>query len=152
MSEISGQERHARVMAIKIGIRKGQPKEEVHQGEFLVDFGLAGDIHGGAGARQVSLLTEGPDGRVADHTIHGLCSGRFSENISTTGLLLGGLVVGTRLRVGQAILEITQVGKDCHDECLVKQRYGPCDLPQRGLFAKVVENGVAKPGDMIEIL
>lgn len=84
--------------------------------------------------------------------IEGLCTGKFAENITTEGISLHTAQVGTRLRVGEAVLEISQIGKECHLGCEILKQVGKCIMPTEGIFARVIEGGVIKPGDKIEVL
>ena len=81
-----------------------------------------------------------------------LDSGIFAENINTTGIDLKGLPVGTRLRIGETEVEVTQIGKECHNDCAIKKAVGKCVMPTEGIFAVVVKEGVVRPGDEIEVL
>ena len=115
------------------------------------DHGIVGDAHAGNWHRQVSLL---PEESVDTMRAPGLelHPGDFAENILTRGIALKTLPVGTRLRVGETVLEITQIGKQCHNDCAIKKTTGRCVMPTDGVFAVVLEEGVIRPGDAIEIL
>jgi len=84
--------------------------------------------------------------------IKGLCTGKFAENITTEGIELYNLPVGTRLAIGSVILEVTQIGKECHQKCAIYKLVGDCIMPKEGIFAKVVKGGVVKKGAPIEVL
>jgi MOSC domain-containing protein YiiM len=139
-----------RVRAISISVRKGVPKTNVPQAELRVDFGIVGDAHAG-GARQVSLLA----GEQIDELrakAPNVAPGDFAENITTQGLDLRLLRVGSRLRIGAAVeLEITQLGKRCHGRCAIFERLGDCIMPRDGAFARVVRPGLIQVGDAITI-
>ena len=111
-----------------------------------------GDAHAGDWHRQISRWRRRawtPCGRAApSHWIRGW----FAENINTEGIDLKHLPVGTHLRIGETEVEVTQIGKECHSDCAIKQAVGRCVMPTEGIFAVVVREGVVRPGDEIEIL
>ncbi len=132
---------------------KGTPKREVPVLRLIAGHGAEGDAHAGPWHRQVSLLAEESIDRMRELGLNGLTHGAFGENINTLGLDLCRLPVGTRLKAGDAILEITQIGKDCHnDGCAIRQATGQCVMPTDGVFAVVAQGGEVRPGDGIEIL
>ncbi|WP_417915981.1 MOSC domain-containing protein [Candidatus Electronema sp. JC] len=138
------------VEAICISSKKGIVKKAVAQAEFQAGFGIAGDAHGGDWHRQVSLLAGESIDRVKEK-LPALKDGAFAENIVTRGLNLAAVKVGDRLRLGgEVVLEITQIGKQCHnDGCAIKKATGDCIMPKEGLFAKVVQGGTVKAGDPV---
>ncbi len=140
------------IEALCVSSKKGIVKKAVAQAEFQAGFGIAGDAHGGDWHRQVSLLA-GESIDVVKEKLPQLKDGAFAENIVTRGLNLTAVKVGDRLRLGiEIILEITQIGKQCHnDGCAIKKATGDCIMPKEGLFAKVVQGGTAKPGDPIAL-
>ncbi|HEX2945500.1 MAG TPA: MOSC domain-containing protein [Clostridia bacterium] len=142
----------ASVLAINISEKKGVPKKTIDQGEFIVDFGLKGDAHGGNWHRQVSLLGQESIDKMTAIGIKGLCSGKFAENITTEGIVLYELPVGTRLNIGDVLFEVTQIGKECHQKCAIFKLVGNCVMPKEGIFAKVLKGGIIKKGDKIEIV
>ncbi|MFZ2087581.1 MAG: MOSC domain-containing protein, partial [Desulfobaccales bacterium] len=120
--------------------------------ELVVDHGVRGDAHAEGGKRQVSFLAlEGIDRmRAAGADVK---PGDFAENITTRGLEVDKLPVGTRLRIGkEAELTITQIGKACHHGCAIRELVGDCIMPREGVFASVEKAGVVRPGDLIEVL
>ncbi len=138
------------VIAVCISNRKGVRKNAVPQITVKREHGIVGDAHAGNWHRQISLL--------ADESIETmralgltLTPGAFAENIVTGGVELKSLPVGTRLRVGEALLEVTQIGKECHNDCAIKKTTGKCVMPTEGIFAAVVEEGVIRPGDRIAV-
>jgi MOSC domain-containing protein YiiM len=140
-----------RIRAISISERKGIPKTNVRQAELRADFGLVGDAHAGAGPRQVSLLAGEQIDRLREKAAD-IAPGDFAENITTQGLDLRLLRVGSRLRIGAAVeLEITQLGKRCHGRCAIFERLGDCIMPREGAFARVVQAGRIQVGDAITI-
>lgn len=140
-----------RVVAINISEKKGVPKKPIPEGNFIKDFGLEGDAHAGKWHRQVSLLAQESIERMKAIGIKGLCSGKFAENITTEGIELHKLGVGTKLRIGEVLLEISQIGKECHEKCAIYKRVGQCIMPTEGIFARVLEGGKIRVGDNIEI-
>ncbi|HEX3029020.1 MAG TPA: MOSC domain-containing protein [Clostridia bacterium] len=142
----------ARVVAINISEKKGVPKTTIDEGEFVVDFGLKGDAHGGNWHRQVSLLGQESIDKVKAQGIKGLCTGKFAENITTEGIELYTLPIGTRLDINGVILEVTQIGKECHQKCAIFHQVGDCVMPKEGIFVKVVQGGLIKKDDIIKVL
>ncbi|MGI6704174.1 MAG: MOSC domain-containing protein [Clostridia bacterium] len=141
-----------RVTAVNISEKKGNTKKPIEKGNLIKDFGLEGDAHSGKWHRQVSLLAKESIEKMKALGIEGLCTGKFAENITTEGISLHTAQVGTRLRVGEAVLEISQIGKECHLGCEILKQVGKCIMPTEGIFARVIEGGVIKPGDKIEVL
>lgn len=142
----------AKVLAINISDKKGVVKKPVDQVMLLEDFGIEGDAHAGKWHRQVSLLAqESVDKMIAKGLDH-LTPGVFAENITTEGIILYELPVGTVLKIGNTIHEVTQIGKECHDGCEIKKITGDCVMPREGIFTKVLEGGMLKAGDEITIV
>ncbi len=141
-----------KVVAVCTSREKGERKTDVGQAELQEGFGLVGDAHGGDWHRQVSLLAiESIDKMRAAGLDVG--PGDFAENLTTQGVNLYTLPVGTRLRVGDSVLlEMTQIGKECHDRCAIYHQAGDCVMPREGVFATVVTGGMVKAGDRLEIL
>jgi MOSC domain-containing protein YiiM len=140
------------IVAVSVSDRKGVVKHNVPQARLLVEHGLEGDAHAEGGIRQVSLLArESIDKmRAAGAQVN---PGDFAENLTTLGLDVCSLPVGTRLKVGLEVeLEITQIGKACHKGCAIREQVGDCVMPREGVFARVLREGVVKPGDLIEVL
>ena len=141
----------AEVTAVCISTMKGVPKKEVPEIEVKIDHGIVGDAHAGNWHRQISLLAGESVDKMREK-IPALKNGAFAENIVTRGLTLHEMPVGTRLRVGPALLEVTQIGKECHSACAIKKVTGDCVMPREGIFAKVLEEGVIRAGDRIEVV
>jgi MOSC domain-containing protein YiiM len=140
----------AEVVAVCISRSKGTPKVEVPEIEVKIDHGIVGDAHAGNWHRQISLLgDESVD--VMREKLPELPHGAFAENILTRGICLYKLPVGTKLRVGPALLEVTQIGKECHKGCAIRQITGDCVMPREGIFTKVLEEGIIRPGDEVTI-
>lgn len=139
------------VLSINISQKKGTPKTKVDPGTLIEDFGFEGDAHAGKWHRQVSLLAKESIEKAADGPTNGLCHGVFAENITTEGIELHTLPVGTRLKVGKdAVIEITQIGKECHDGCAIRELVGKCIMPKEGVFGRVIKGGQVFAGDTIE--
>ena len=139
------------VIAVCISEKKGERKHPVPEIALRRDHGIVGDAHAGNWHRQVSLLAEESVDTMRALGLT-LAPGDFAENILTRGIVLKTLPVGTRLRMGETVLEITQIGKQCHNDCAIKKTTGRCVMPTDGVFAVVLEEGVIRPGDAIEIL
>jgi len=141
-----------RVIAVCLSSAKGERKRDVGAGVLLENFGLEGDAHGGEWHRQVSLLAqESIDKmRAAGLTVG---PGDFAENLTTEGLVLDTLPIGSRLRVGEtALLEVTQIGKECHTRCAIYHQAGDCVMPREGIFARVLRGGAVRRGDAVTVL
>ena len=139
-----------KVIAVCISAEKGTPKINVKKAEFAVDHGLIGDAHAGAGHRQVSLLSydkieefKAKGARVED--------GAFGENLIVDGIDFRSLPVGTRLECSEVILEISQIGKECHSRCAIYEAMGDCIMPREGVFAKVLHGGFITAGDEMKV-
>lgn len=141
-----------KVLAVNISEKKGVIKKPIEEGVFIEDFGLEGDAHAGKWHRQVSLLGIESFNKMKELGIEGLDHGSFAENITTEGIILHELPIGTRLRIGETIQEVTQIGKECHTGCAIAQQVGKCVMPKEGIFTKVIKGGVVRPGDIIEVL
>ena len=139
-----------KLLAVCISERKGTMKHPVPEIQLRAEHGIEGDAHAGPWHRQVSLLaTESVAPMCA--VLPDLPAGAFAENILTGGLALKALPIGTRLRVGGALLEVTQIGKECHKDCAIHQQVGDCVMPREGIFARVRTGGAVRPGDPITI-
>ncbi|WP_282706823.1 cyclic pyranopterin monophosphate synthase MoaC [Natroniella acetigena] len=131
---------------------KGIAKEEIAEATFKEDYGLAGDAHAGDWHRQVSLLAIEDINLMREQGLD-LELGAFGENIVTQGLKLPELPIGRKLKLGEEIiLEVTQIGKECHDRCKIYHQVGDCIMPKRGIFAKVIQGGTVKSGVKLEVL
>ena len=126
----------AEVVSVNISVEKGQPKHPVPEICLRLRHGIVGDAHAGDWHRQISLLAE-----ESVDTMRGpipLPAGVFAENIN--------------LRIGETVVEVTQIGKECHNDCAIRQAVGMCVMPTEGIFAVVVQEGTVRPGDSIEVL
>jgi MOSC domain-containing protein YiiM len=136
---------------VNISEEKGVPKHPVDKGYFEVNHGLVGDAHAGNWHRQVSLLAAESIEKTKLVDKKGECIGMFAENLTTKGLILHEMPVGTRLKIGETIMEVTQIGKECHHGCAIKEIVGDCIMPREGIFTKVITPGWIRTGDNIEI-
>ena len=141
----------AEVVAVNISERKGIRKHEVPYIELLPHHGIVGDAHAGDWHRQVSLLAEESIDTMRALGLS-LTAGAFAENINTIGISLKTLPVGTLLRIGAAVLRVTQIGKECHNDCAIKKATGKCVMPTEGIFCEVVIPGRVQKGDQITVL
>ena len=139
-----------KVLSINISEKKGTPKTKINPGILIEDFGFEGDAHAGKWHRQVSLLAKESIEKSKGLPTDGLCHGVFAENITTEGIELYTIPVGTQLKVGGCIIEISQIGKECHEGCAIQKLVGKCVMPREGVFAKVIKGGKVFEGDSIE--
>ncbi len=142
----------ARILAVCVSEVRGIQKHPVARAELKAGHGIVGDAHAGDWHRQVSLLGRESVMKVQKHIDFDLKPGDFAENVLTEGLVLYELPVGTRIRVGTALCEVTQIGKECHLNCAIREKAGDCVMPREGIFAKVLEDGEAKAGDWVTVV
>ena len=142
----------AKVVSVNISERKGTLKTPVPQIRLKLRHGIIGDAHAGDWHRQISLLAEESVDTMRALSPIALDAGVFAENINTVGIDLKHLPVGTHLRIGETEVKVTQIGKECLNDCAIKKAVGKCVMPTEGIFAIVVREGVVRPGDDIEIL
>ena len=140
-----------KVMAICISEKKGTQKRNVHEALFIEDFGLENDAHAGKWHRQVSLLSYE---KIQDFKKKGapVEDGAFGENLIVSGIDFKNLPVGTRFQSGDVVLEMTQIGKECHSGCEIYKIMGDCIMPREGVFAKVLCGGRIREGDELTVL
>lgn len=142
----------AKVLSINISEKKGEIKIPVKQAEFVKDFGLKDDSHAGNWHRQVSLLAKESIDYMRDKSRNvDLNFGDFAENITTEGVTLHKLPIGTILEIGEVILKVSQIGKECHHGCNIMEKTGSCIMPTQGIFATVEQGGIIKEDDQIKI-
>ena len=141
----------AKVYAVCMSEKKGTQKQEVPEAVFVEDWGIKGDAHAGKWHRQISLL--GLD-QIEDFRKRGadVSFGAFGENIVADGFHFRTLPVGTRFQIGDVLLEMTQIGKECHSHCEIYKKMGECIMPREGVFAKVLRGGIVHKGDEREIV
>ena len=140
------------IRAVCLSEKKGEQKHPVDSVRLLPRHGIVGDAHAGDWHRQVSLLGVESVARLQEKISLPLLPGAFAENILCEGLVLYELPVGTRLRIGSALCEVTQIGKECHADCAIRRQAGDCVMPREGIFAVVLEEGQARPGDLVEVV
>ncbi|PLX96625.1 MAG: MOSC domain-containing protein [Desulfuromonas sp.] len=140
-----------KIVAVCTSSEKGVRKKNVGQGELIVGFGLKGDGHGGDWHRQVSLLAQESIDKMRAAGLD-VGAGDFAENLTTEGIELATLPIGTRLQVGTSLLEVTQIGKECHQRCSIYYQAGDCVMPKEGIFAVVIEGGTITVGDVIDVV
>ncbi|MCX5912569.1 MAG: MOSC domain-containing protein [Deltaproteobacteria bacterium] len=141
--------RRGKIVAINTSSAKGTRKKNVGQSRLIPDFGIQEDAHAGDWHRQVSLLASESIDKMVQLGLK-VGPGDFAENITTQGLDLLSLPIGTRFRMGaQALLEVTQIGKVCHTRCAIFYQAGDCVMPKEGIFARVLEGGEIQVGDEI---
>lgn len=141
----------AQVVSVCISEKKGTKKHPVAEISLRPHHGIVGDAHAGDWHRQVSLLANESVDRMRKEGLT-LAAGDFAENILTEGITLRTLPIGTVLRAGEVRLEVTQIGKECHNDCAIKKAVGRCVMPTEGIFAIVVKEGTVRAGDEIEVL
>ena len=139
-----------RIVAVSTGAERGQPKKNVEKATLLKDWGIEGDCHAGS-TRQVSLLPLESIDKIRRLGCE-VSPGDFAENITTEKIDLLVLKPGDKLSAGQAVLEVTGIGKACHNRCRIYDQVGDCAMPRDGVFARVVQGGEVKPGDEIKLL
>ncbi len=130
-----------RILSVNVSERTGVQKSPVERAVLREGHGIEGDAHAGDWHRQVSLLADEDVETMRGHGVELDC-GDFAENITTAGVDLGSLPVGAKLTIGPALLEVTQIGKECHHGCAIFQAVGDCVMPRRGIFARVLRGGV----------
>ncbi len=140
--------RQGKVLAVSVSAWKGEKKTPVPSVTLVEEHGVRDDAHAGPGIRQVSLLAAES---IAKMQAKGLAvgPGDFAENITVEGFNLLNVRLGDRIRVGEAVLEVSQIGKECHDRCAIYIQAGDCVMPREGVFARVIRGGGIAPGDPV---
>lgn len=145
-----------KILSINVSKEKGTIKTPVTSADLLVDHGIVGDAHAKNWHRQISLLADESIEKMRkaldENAFNILKPGVFAENILTTGIELKTLPIGTRLKIGETIHEVTQIGKECHHGCEIRQIVGDCVMPREGIFTKVIQSGKIYVNDPIEII
>lgn len=141
--------KQARVISVNISSTKGVCKSPLTEGRLEPDVGLVGDAHSGAWHRQLSLLANESIDTMRAKGLD-VKPGDFAENITTEGLTLHTLPVGTRLSLGEVEVEVTQIGKECHAGCAIREKTGDCVMPRQGIFVRVLNPGTVRPGDPVQ--
>jgi MOSC domain-containing protein YiiM len=139
-----------RVIAVCTSPSKGTIKSDVGSGRLVEEFGIEGDAHAGFAHRQVSLIAA-EDIETMRAKLPDLGPGSFAENLTTEGFDLSALKIGDRIATGDCVLEVSQIGKECHSKCQVFHLTGECIMPQKGIFCRVIKGGTVKTGDSIAV-
>ncbi len=139
------------VVAVCTSLNKGERKKPVPTVELVVEHGILGDAHAGDWHRQVSLLAQESIDKMRAMGLS-VSAGDFAENITTTGIDLVSLPIGSRLALGPALLEVTQIGKECHTRCAIFYQAGDCVMPKEGIFARVLQGGIVVPDTPIQLV
>ena len=140
------------VMAVCISREKGTPKENIGHGLLIQNWGFEQDAHAGKWHRQVSLLSSDKiDGFRNEYPNVTIEPGAFGENLVVSGIDFAKLPVGTVIKVGEGVLELTQIGKECHVGCVIARTAGKCLMPTEGVFARVIKGGIVREGDPVKI-
>ena len=142
----------AKIAAICISEVRGIQKHEIPEAYLRAGYGIEGDAHAGSWHRQVSLLSVDSVAKLQAKLDFELKNGAFAENILVEGMTVHTLPVGAKLRIGEAMCEVTQIGKECHSDCAIRKAAGDCVMPREGIFVKVLESGAIKKGDVVEVL
>lgn len=140
-----------KIISINISKRKGIRKENAGEAFCVKDYGLKGDAHAGNGIRQVSLLSVDSIEKMRQKGLS-VNAGDFAENITVDGLNLLGFLIGQKFKAGEAVLKLSQIGKECHTKCAIYYKAGDCVMPKEGIFAKVIKSGWIKVGDKLETI
>jgi MOSC domain-containing protein YiiM len=139
----------ARIIAVCTSEKKGTRKKNVGSGQLRIDHGLLGDAHAGDWHRQISLLAQESIDKMVEKGLS-VGAGDFGENFTTEGIDLVSLPVGSFLEIGETLVEVTQIGKECHNRCAIYYQAGDCVMPKEGIFAKVLKEGTVRVGDFIK--
>jgi len=139
------------VIAVSISEDKGRKKTPVDSVDLKENYGVVGDAHAGEWHRQVSLLAIESIEKMQRLGL-AVDAGDFAENVTTRGIDLPSLKPGTRLALGEAVIEVTQIGKECHDRCAIYKMAGDCVMPREGIFAQVIRGGTVRAGDALVVL
>ena len=139
------------IKAVCISEKKGTAKRPVDSATLIEGHGLEHDAHAGNWHRQISLLAQESIDKMTALGLDDLTPGKFAENITTEGIVLYTLPVGTILRLGNCRVEVTQIGKECHQHCEIYKKVGQCIMPHEGIFVRVLTPGMISAGDAVEI-
>lgn len=136
---------------ICISSKKGTPKQSITNSVLIKGFGLENDAHGGDWHRQVSILSYETIEEFKKKGIN-VEDGAFGENLIVEGIDTDNIKIGDRIKISEAVLEVTQLGKECHDRCIIYHTVGECIMPKKGIFAVVLEGSPIKDGDLVELI
>ena len=140
-----------KIVAVSTSENKGERKKNVGEATLLVGLGLEGDAHAGFQHRQVSLLALESIEKMRQKGLD-VHPGDFAENLTTEGINLPVLPIGTKLKIGDVLMEVSQIGKECHNRCSIYYQAGDCVMPKEGIFAIVVTGGRIAKGDILEVI
>ena len=141
-----------RIVAVSVSLKKGVKKTNIRSGTFIENHGLENDAHAGNWHRQISLLATESIDRIRKKGLD-VKPGDFAENVTTEGLRLWEFPLGTRMKLGtEALVEVTQIGKECHNRCAIFHQVGDCVMPREGIFTRVLKRGLVKPGDVVQVI
>lgn len=141
----------AEIIAVCISAAKGERKTPVAMVQLRENHGIVGDAHAGDWHRQVSLLAKESIDKMRNMGLD-VDNGDFAENITTRGVNLPALPIGAKLKIGDTLLEVTQIGKECHTRCAIFYQAGDCVMPKEGIFARVLDGGEITPGSELQVL
>jgi len=148
---LKGEDMTGKIISVNISKDKGEKKHNIQKCMLIKDKGLKDDAHAGFMHRQVSLLAQESINKIKNMGID-VVPGDFAENLTTEGIDLPSLPIGTKLLVGDGIiLRVTQIGKECHARCAIFQQVGDCVMPREGIFTEVLTEGEIKVGDTIKV-
>ncbi|MFV0379988.1 MAG: MOSC domain-containing protein [Anaerorhabdus sp.] len=142
----------AKIVSINISEKRGVMKQPITNAKLKIDWGIENDAHGGTWHRQISLLSKESIDYMVSKGLMDIKYGMFAENITTEGIEVHKLPIGTKLQMGDALVEVTQIGKKCHHGCEIFQKVGDCIMPREGIFVKVLKEGIINPNDEISII
>jgi MOSC domain-containing protein YiiM len=148
---MSGEERQGTVVSVNVAAEKGVRKAPCDKIELRAGHGVEGDGHAGPGHRQVSLLAVESIESMRTRGLE-VGPGDFAENVTTEGIAVSELPLGTRLGLGGCLVEVTQIGKVCHDHCAIYRAAGDCVMPREGIFARVLKGGSLRRGDPLRVI
>jgi MOSC domain-containing protein YiiM len=148
---LTNDEVKGKIVAINISKKKGIPKTNVQQATLIENYGIEGDTHAGNWHRQISLLGIESIKKMREKGLN-VRPGAFAENITTEFLNLPKLNIGDKITIGDSVLEITQIGKECHTKCAIYYQAGDCVMPREGIFARVLKGGIIKVDDDLKII
>jgi MOSC domain-containing protein YiiM len=152
MTKNNAQKETGKIVAVSVSLKKGVKKTNIRSGRLAENHGLENDAHAGDWHRQVSLLALESIAKIRGKGLE-VDPGDFAENITTEGIQLWELPVGTRMKLGEdALVEVTQIGKECHDRCAIFHQVGDCVMPREGIFVRVMKRGEVKPGDLVQVV
>lgn len=141
-----------KIVAVCTSVDKGMRKKNIGEGKLVKEYGLEGDAHAGKWHRQVSLLASESIQKMKDKGLL-VGPGDFAENLTTEGIDLVSLPLGTIIKIGaDSLVEVTQIGKECHNRCAIYRQAGDCVMPREGIFVRVIKGGSVRVGQQVEVL